>query len=186
VTALRFDDPLDDARRRRLLWAMPTGLYVLGATAGTSGPYNLMTCNLAVQVATAPCVVGVAVEVAARTHAMLEATGAGALCVLRRDQRALVRRFVKPVEDVAVDDAGRPTAMAGVDVALSPGGAPYLVDAAGCLELRVVDAVRFESHTFFCGEVVAVAVADEVVAGTASARTAELLRMEDTKMSYGG
>jgi hypothetical protein len=45
---------------------------------------------------------------------------------------------------------------------------------------------RFESHTLFCGEVTAAAVAAEVLEGPASARVAEILRMEDTKMSYGG
>jgi flavin reductase (DIM6/NTAB) family NADH-FMN oxidoreductase RutF len=190
VTELSFEaTPEGDdgiAQRRRLLWAMPTGLYVLGSTAGERGPYNLMTCSLAVQVATTPCVVAVAVEAAAQTHAAMAATGVATLCVLRRDQRALVRRFVKPVEDVATDERGRPVALNGVAVSVAPSGAPFLVDAAGCLDLRVLADQRFESHTLFCCEVVAAAVADVVLEGPASARVAEILRMEDTKMSYGG
>jgi len=190
VTALAFDATLEPAdavaHRRRLLWAMPTGLYVLGSTVGEEGPYNLMTCNLAVQVATSPCVVAVAVESAAVTHAAMRATGVATLCVLRRDQRALVRRFVKPVEDVELDADGRVVALGGAAVALAPSGAPYLTDAAGCLDLRVVATQPFESHTLFCGEVTAAAVAAEVLEGPASARVAEILRMEDTKMSYGG
>ncbi len=50
----------------------------------------------------------------------------------------------------------------------------------------MLEAVRFTSHSLFCCEVTGVAVADEVLAGTASDRVAEILRMEDTKMSYGG
>ena len=179
MTALAFDATLEPAdaiaHRRRLLWAMPTGLYVLGSTVGEEGPYNLMTCNLAVQVATSPCVT-----------AAMRATGVATLCVLRRDQRALVRRFVKPVEDVELDADGRVVALGGAAVALAPSGAPYLTDAAGCLDLRVVATQPFESHTLFCGEVTAAAVAAEVLEGPASARVAEILRMEDTKMSYGG
>lgn len=190
MTELAFEEPSDGddatARRRRLLWAMPTGLYVLGSTAGERGPYNLMTCNLAVQVATSPCVVAVAVEATARTHAAMAARRVAALCVLRRDQRALVRRFVKPVADVTSDEDGRPVELEGVAVSLTPSGAPFLVDAAGCLDLRVVAEQRFESHTLFCCEVEAAAVADVVLEGPASARVAEILRMEDTKMSYGG
>jgi flavin reductase (DIM6/NTAB) family NADH-FMN oxidoreductase RutF len=186
VTALSFDPVLDEARRRRLLWAMPAGLYVLGSTGGAQGPYNLMTHSLAVQAATQPCVVAVAVEVAARTHALVEASGVATLSVLRRDQRALVRRFVKPAEDHAVDASGRLVELGSVPVALAPSGAPHLLEAAGCLDLRVLEAVGFTSHTLFCCEVTSVAVADEVLKGTASQRVAEILRMEDTKMSYGG
>jgi flavin reductase (DIM6/NTAB) family NADH-FMN oxidoreductase RutF len=186
VTPLTFDPVLDDAKRRRLLWAMPAGLYVLGSTMGELGPYNLMTHSLGVQVATEPCVLAVAVEVAARTHAFLEASGVGALSVLRRDQRAVVRRFVKPVEDQAVDDAGRLVALNSVAVALAPSGAPHLLDAAGCLDLSVLEVVHFASHSLFCCEVTGVAVSDEVLAGSASDHLAEILRMEDTKMSYGG
>jgi flavin reductase (DIM6/NTAB) family NADH-FMN oxidoreductase RutF len=186
VTELSFDTASDDARRRRLLWAMPAGIYVLGSTAGDAGPFNLMTHSLAVQAATEPCVVAVAVEVAARTHALLEASGVATLSVLRRDQRTLVRRFVKPVVDVTLDGDGRPVALGGVPVGLAPSGAPHLLDAAGCFDLAVVERVRFASHTLFCCLVTGAAVADEVLEGTASQRTADILRMEDTKMSYGG
>lgn len=186
MTTLAFDAAHDEQRRRRLLWAMPSGLYVLGSTGGEHGPYNLMTHSLAVQAATEPCVVAVAVEVVARTHALVEASGVATLSVLRRDQRALVRRFVKPVEDQTLDASGRPTALNSVAVGLAPSGAPYLRDAAGCLDLHVLEAVRFASHTLFCCEVTGVAVADEVLEGTASDRIAEILRTEDTKMSYGG
>ena len=186
MTTLAFDAVHDASRRRRLLWAMPAGLYVLGSTGGADGPYNLMTHSLAVQAAVEPCVVALAVEVAARTHALVEASGVATLSVLRRDQRAVVRRFVKPVEDVTRDDAGRVVALSGVAVGLAPSGAPHLADAAGCLDLRVVQVVRFESHSLFCCEVAGVAVSDEVLEGSASARLAEILRMQDTKMSYRG
>ena len=185
MTGLFFDATGDDASRRRLLWAMPTGIYLLGSTQGAGGPYNLMTHSLVVQAAVEPCVLAAAVERGARTHAFLEAAGVAPLSVLRRDQRAIVRRFVKPVDDVTVQD-GLPVAMAGVDVAVAPSGAPYVLDAAGCLDLRVVDRVEFTSHTLFCLEVTGVAASASVLEGTASARIAEILRMEDTKMSYGG
>jgi flavin reductase (DIM6/NTAB) family NADH-FMN oxidoreductase RutF len=184
VSPLAFSSD-DEVARRRLLWAMPTGLYLLGSTAGAQGPYNLMTQSLSVQAAVEPCVVAVVVEAGARTHGYLEASGVAALSVLRRDQRALVRRFVKPVDDVELMGAV-PVVMAGEPVALAPSGAPHLRDAAGVLDLRVIERVSFVSHTLFCCEVTAVAASPAVLAGTASARTAEILRVEDTKMNYGG
>ena len=62
-----------DRLRRRILWSMPSGLYVLG-TRG-SGRRNLMTCNWATQVAVDPKLVAVSVESAALSHALLPQTG---------------------------------------------------------------------------------------------------------------
>ena len=186
MTDLRFEDDPDGARRRRLLWAMPAGIYVIGSVGAEAGTYNLMTHSLAVQVATEPCVVALAIDVTARTHAYVAASGIATLSVLRRDQRDLVRRFVKPVSEMELDEQRRPRTMAGVEVLVAASGAPYLADAAGCLDLGVLERVDFESHTLFCCEVRGVAVADVVLEGPASARHAEILRMEDTKMNYGG
>ncbi|MGH9114580.1 MAG: flavin reductase family protein, partial [Acidimicrobiales bacterium] len=58
-----------DRARRRLLWSMPSGLYVLGSRAG--GRRNLMTLNWATQVATNPKLLAVSVEVRAYTHRLL-------------------------------------------------------------------------------------------------------------------
>lgn len=185
MSALSVSTTFDDAHRRRLLWAMPAGIYVLGSRSPTSDAWNLMTHSLVVQASVEPCVVAVSIEVAARTHELVDASSVATLTVLRRDQRPLVRRFVKPVEDVVLGD-GVPTHMAGTPIALAPSGAPYLCDAAGCLDLRVIERVRFTSHTLFCCEVTAVGVAGELLEGTASERRLEVLRMEDTKMNYGG
>jgi len=186
VTRLSFDADPDGARRRRLLWSMPTGIYVVGSRGEGPGDFNLMTHSLVVQAATEPCVVALAIDVTARTHQFIESSGIATLSVLRRDQRDLVRRFVKPVEDVELDDAGGVRTMAGVEVLVASSGAPGLADAAGCLDLGVIEKVSFSSHTLFCCEVRGIAVADEVLEGPASARHAAILRMEDTKMNYGG
>jgi flavin reductase (DIM6/NTAB) family NADH-FMN oxidoreductase RutF len=186
VSALVFDDDPDGNQRRRLLWSMPTGIYVVGTTGGAPGAFNLMTQSLAVQVATEPCVLALAIDVTAVTHANVLATGVATLSILRRDQRDLVRRFVKPVGEIELDAEGRPRTMAGVDVLVAASGAPYLADAAGCLDLCVIDRVGYASHTLFCCEVRGAAVSAEVLEGPASAHHAAILRMEDTKMNYGG
>lgn len=184
MSELAFESPPDAEHRRRLLWAMPAGLYVLGTAGSPDGPFHAMTLSLVTQAATTPCVLAVALEATSRTHELVASTGVAALSVLRRDQRALVRRFVKT--DLRVEDTDGTFAIEGVEMARSPWGLPVVADALGALELRRCDERRFESHTLFLLEVGAVAVAPAVLEGTASARAAEVLRMEDTKMNYGG
>ena len=55
-----------DRLRRRVLWSLPVGLYVLGARAGSRR--NLMTVSWVTQVALDPKLIGVGVERQARTH----------------------------------------------------------------------------------------------------------------------
>ena len=159
-----------DRRRRRVLWSLPTGLYVLGSCA--DGRRNLMTLNWATQVATDPKVVAVSVESGAVTRDLVERGGVFSLSILRRDDRAVVRKFVKPLEDT-----GDPDSLAGHPVHAAVTGAPILDQAAGWLDCRVIERTAWDSHTVFFGEVVDCGEAD--VSG-------ELLRMEDTRMSYGG
>ncbi len=158
-----------DRRRRRILWSLPTGLYVLGSRA--AGRRNLMTLNWATQVATEPKLVGVSVEKAAVTHTLVAGGRAFTLNVLDRSDRAVVRKFVKPLED-----GGDPAELAGFAVHEEVTGAPVLDLAAAWLDCRVSQEVDCGSHTLFVGEIV----------GCGGADTDEVLRMEDTRMNYGG
>jgi flavin reductase (DIM6/NTAB) family NADH-FMN oxidoreductase RutF len=150
---------------------MPSGLYVLG-TRG-SGRRNLMTCNWATQVAVDPKLVAVSVEAAALSHALLAVDGVFSLNILARSERAIVRKFVKPL-----DDDGDPERLAGF--ALRPGltGAPILADAAVWIECELRHELDCGSHTLFVGEVVS--------CGGEGPDGLEILRMEDTRMNYGG
>ena len=161
-----------DRVRRRVLWTMPTGLYVLGSEA--AGRRNLMTLSWAMQVATAPKLLSVGIEAGAVTHDLVRAGGAFALSILAREDRALVRRFGKPL-----DDDGTPGNLAGHDVVTAVTGAPILAVAAAWLDCRVVQTVELGSHSLFIGEVVDCAEDTGRLAGG-------VLRMEDTRMSYGG
>ncbi len=49
-----------DRLRRRVLWSLPTGLFVVGSRAGERR--NLMTANWVMQVAVTPKLVAVSVE----------------------------------------------------------------------------------------------------------------------------
>ncbi len=175
--------PMDTARRRRrVLWAMPTGLYVVGSRAEEGGAVvrNLMTASLVVQVATDPVLVAVAVDATAVTRRLVVAGGCFSVSLLHREDRAVVRRFVKPVpaEAVVTDSAGRATAMAGEEVFEAATGAPLLRRAPGWVDCALRHQLDLGSHVLCVGEVVA--------AGGPDGDLPPVLRMEDTRMHYGG
>jgi flavin reductase (DIM6/NTAB) family NADH-FMN oxidoreductase RutF len=168
---------VDDRMRRRVLWAMPTGLYVVGSTDGEQD--NLMTANLVVQVATDPKLVAVALDVTSVTLGLVREGGCFALSLLAREDRAVVRRFVKPVPAATVvRSGGAPVEMAGEPVEVHVTGAPVLARAVAWLDCEVRHRLVLGSHELVIGEVVAV--------GGPSGDPPPVLRMEDTRMNYGG
>jgi flavin reductase (DIM6/NTAB) family NADH-FMN oxidoreductase RutF len=160
-----------DKLRRRLLWAVPSGLYVLGSRAGERR--NAMTCNWFTQVSFEPKLVGIGVDKAAFTHELISEGKVFAVNVIDREDRAIVRKFTKPVY---VDAAAM--TLNGFAYRESITGAPILVQAAGYLDCEVRQAVDSGSHTFFIGEI--------VDCGFQKPEDTDVLRMEDTRMSYGG
>jgi len=167
-----------DRLRRRVLWKMPSGLYVLGSRAGARR--NLMTLNWASQVAIEPKLVAVSVQISAVTHELVAAGKVFALSILKREDRAVVRRFVKPVDisEIDVDDAGVGT-MRQVEVRSDVTGAPVLAGAAAWIDCTVTEAIPLGSHSLFIGEVVGFGFGE-------GGEEAAVLRIEDTRMSYGG
>ncbi len=162
-----------DRLRRRVLWKMPSGLYVVGST-DKARRRNAMVLNWATQVSFDPKWIGIGVEHAAFTHELIEASGVFSLCMLDRQDRAVVRKFTKPVE---VDLAQR--TLNGFAYIDGPGtGAPVLAQSVAYVECEVRQPVAVGDHTLFLAEVVNVAfLTDEET---------EVLRMEDTRMNYGG
>jgi flavin reductase (DIM6/NTAB) family NADH-FMN oxidoreductase RutF len=160
-----------DRMRRRLLWTLPSGLYVVGSRSGERR--NLMTLNWATQVSFEPKLVGIGVEKTAVTHELIASGGSFTLNTVAREDRAIVRRFTKPVEHDP--DAGTLNGFAFRD---GPTGAPILGVAAAWLDCEVRNPVDCGGHTFFIGEV--------VDCGFDKPEDTEVLRMEDTRMSYGG
>lgn len=168
------DDALD-RRRRRVLWTLPSGLYLLGSRAG--GRRNLMTLNWATQLALEPKLLGVSVERAALTRELIAEGGVFALSILARADRAVVRRFVKP----ATDDPAAGT-LSGQAVRDGLTGAPILASALAWIECELRRSVDCGSHVLFVGEVVGAGFGD----GADPDGGDEVLRMEDTRMNYGG
>jgi flavin reductase (DIM6/NTAB) family NADH-FMN oxidoreductase RutF len=159
-----------DKLRRRVLWTMPYGLYVVGSRAGDRR--NLMTLNFASQVSFEPKLVGIGVEKAALTHELIGEGGSFVLNTVSREDRAIVRRFTKPVEQ------GADGTLNGFAVHDGRTGAPVLDQAVAWIDCEVRNPVDCGGHTFFIGEV--------VDCGFRQAEDTPVLRMEDTRMSYGG
>ena len=88
-----------DKLRRRVLWTLPYGLYVLGSRAGDRR--NGMTMNWVSQVSFEPKLLGVGIEKSALTHELVTESGVFVLNTVSREDRSIVRKFTKPVE---VDD----------------------------------------------------------------------------------
>ena len=163
-----------DRHRRRVLWSLPTGLYLIGSRH--EAEVNLMTANLVVQVCVEPKLVGVALERDSVTAGLVSAGGAFTVSLLRRSDRALVRRFAKPVTEVDRSTDGVVVAMAGQRVLeVGPQFLPVLAEAAGYLACTVTTVEQLGSHTLCIGEVAEV-----------GGEPADVLRMEDTRMHYGG
>ncbi len=160
-----------DKLRRRVLWTMPSGLYVVGSRAGSK--LNLMTLNWATQVSFEPKLLGIGVEKTAVTHELIADGGSFALNTIAREDRAIVRKFTKPVEH----DAATGT-LNGFPYHEGRTGAPILDQAAAWLDCEVRQTVDCGGHSFFVGEV--------VDCGFQRDEDTEVLRMEDTRMSYGG
>jgi len=179
-----------DRLRRRVLWAMPTGLFVVGSRSGDRR--NLMTCNWVMQVALDPKLVAVGVEASSVTRGLIEQGGSFSVSILARSDRGLVRRFVKPVRDVTVDEAGRATSMQGEPVVEVADGLPCLAVALGWLACSVREVHDWgtgtdgdpASHVLVVGEVVDAGESDRLV--TPTEPDDSVLTMSDTRMNYGG
>jgi flavin reductase (DIM6/NTAB) family NADH-FMN oxidoreductase RutF len=132
-----------------------------------------MTLNWATQLGFDPKLVGISVEKEAFTHELIAAGGVFSLCIIEREDRAIVRKFTKPVE---VDTAAQ--TLNGFPYRDGVNGAPILTQAVAYVECEVRQSVDVGGHTLFIGEV--------IDAGFAKAEDTPVLRMEDTRMNYGG
>jgi flavin reductase (DIM6/NTAB) family NADH-FMN oxidoreductase RutF len=161
-----------DRLRRRVLWKMPSGLYVIGST-DKGERRNAMTANWVSQLSFDPKWVGVSVEREALTHELIEAGGCFAISLIDREDRAIVRKFTKPVD---VDLAAK--TLNGFEYVERATGAPVLAQSVAFVDCEVRDRLESGDHTLFAGEV--------VDAGFLKDEEIDVLRMEDTRMNYGG
>ncbi len=161
-----------DRLRRRVLWKMPSGLYVLGSTDGAERR-NGMTINWVTQLSFDPKWIGVSVERTALTHELIDAGGCFGLSLIDLEDRAIVRKFTKPVE---VDLDAK--TLNGFPYLEKATGAPILSQAVAYIDCSVREQVTVGHHTLFIGEV--------TDSGFFKDEDTPVLRMEDTRMNYGG
>jgi flavin reductase (DIM6/NTAB) family NADH-FMN oxidoreductase RutF len=163
-----------DRHRRRVLWAMPAGLYLIGSRNGDE--VNLMTANLVIQVCMEPKLVAVALERDSVTVRLVTESNGFSISLLHRTDRDVVRRFVKPVNEVERDEDGAVVALSGQPVTeVGTDRLPVLAQSAGYIVCSLSRAEELGSHTLCIGEVVDV-----------GGEPSDVLRMEDTRMHYGG
>jgi flavin reductase (DIM6/NTAB) family NADH-FMN oxidoreductase RutF len=163
-----------DRQRRRVLWALPTGLYLIGSRSGEE--VNLMAANLVVQVCLEPKLVAAAIEANSVTAGLVAQSGAFTVCLLARQDKDVVRKFVKPVSEVERSDDGTVSSMSGHPVReVGERRLPVLAAATAHLVCEVVRHEVLGSHTLFIGEVTGV-----------GGEPTDVLRLEDTRMHYGG
>jgi flavin reductase (DIM6/NTAB) family NADH-FMN oxidoreductase RutF len=154
-----------------------------------------MTCSWIMQVATSPKLVAAAIERSSVTLGLIMESGYFTVSALAREDRALVRRFVKPAQDVVLDDEGHAISIQDTPVIEANGGAPRLAAARAWLACAVrtdlrssLDGDEGVSHYLVVGEVLDAGgpVAEEGTSDGTSGGRPEVLRMEDTRMNYGG
>jgi flavin reductase (DIM6/NTAB) family NADH-FMN oxidoreductase RutF len=132
-----------------------------------------MTLNWATQLGFDPKILGISVEAEAFTHELIAAGGVFSLNIVDLEDRAIVRKFTKPV-DVDLDAR----TLNGFPYHDGATGAPILDQALAYVDCEVRQAVDVGGHTLFLGEI--------VDAGFQKDEETPVLRMEDTRMSYGG
>jgi flavin reductase (DIM6/NTAB) family NADH-FMN oxidoreductase RutF len=126
------------------------------------------------QVSLEPKQVAVSVEHSAVTHGLIVEGGCFSVALVAREDRAVVRKFVKPAEhDVEVHT------LAGIAYRDGVSGAPIPELAIGYLDCGLRYSLDVGSHSLFVGEVLDAGFA---IGG----ENVPVLRMEDTRMSYGG
>jgi flavin reductase (DIM6/NTAB) family NADH-FMN oxidoreductase RutF len=114
------------------------------------------------------------------TAGLVLAEEAFSLSILARTDRDVIRRFVKPVTPDAVERDGNGVVTSMSAIAVTEVGdhhLPVLATAAGHIDCALTGYQPLGSHTLCIGEVVG--VGGEPAEG-------EILRMEDTRMHYGG
>src|SRR4051812_41264747 len=134
-----------DKLRRRVLWKLPYGLYVVGSRDAAERR-NGMTTNWVTQMSFDPKWIGVGVERGAFTHELIEAGGVFSVCLIDREDRAIVRKFTKPVD---VDLAAK--TLNGFEYHERVTGAPILTQSVAFLDCVVRDRMEVGNHTFFAG-----------------------------------
>jgi len=154
----------------KVLWSIPNVLCLVGTRSGDE--WNGMTQSWVTQVSMEPVLVAIAVDREALTHRLITESGVFSINLWNRDDTKPFVKFSKPATYHDGELNGQP---------VRPGatGAPVFDNAVAYVDCRVWGSTNVGTHTVFYGEVV-----DAGFQG--AGEEAEVARMEDTRMKYGG
>ncbi len=159
--------------RRKLLWAFPTGLYLLGSHL--NGQVHVMTTSWVMQVATTPKMIACSVEQNSKSLEFISGTGTFSISILPKSQRSTIRKYVK--RDQRQEMVNGNLTIEGNSFLLAESGNPYLEAGVGFLEAQLVTRTDFESHAVLFGEISDCLALTDIK---------DVLDMHDTLMNYGG
>ncbi len=162
--------PPSDETINKVLWRIPNVLCLVGSRAGEE--WNGMTTSWVTQVSMEPVLVAIAIDRSALTHRLISQGGAFSINLWdRADTRPFVK-FSKPATKEGMTLNGRPIREGST-------GVPIFEEAIAFIECTVWDQRDVGTHTVFYGELVDCGFQGE-------GEQAEVARMEDTRMKYGG
>ncbi len=128
-------------------WA--TGVTIVSATDGAAS--HGMTVSTFTSISLTPPLILVSLEKVARTHDLVQRSGAFGVSILSQEQQEISDRF-----------AGRHTEdldrFAGLAVRTLVTGAPLLAENLSCFDCSVTSSQAIGTHTVFFGEVLALEV----------------------------
>ncbi|MBU1227224.1 MAG: flavin reductase family protein [Actinobacteria bacterium] len=153
----------------KVLWKIPNVLCLIGSRDGDR--WNAMTASWVTQAAMEPVLVAVGVDKKALTHDLISNGGAFTVNLWSREDTRTFVKFSKPAVKEGMSLNGRP-------IRTGATGAPIFEEAVAYLDCRLWKAVDCGTHSLMLGEV--------VDCGFQSDPEAEVARMEDTRMKYGG
>ena len=151
-------------------WSIPNALCLIGSRHGDE--WNGMTQSWVTQVSMEPVLIAISVDRKAVTNRLIRDGRAFSVNLWDREDTRVFRKFSTPAEKDGQMLNGRPvrTGLTGV---------PIFDEAVAWLECRVTQVLDVGTHDLFLGEVVDVGFGE-------GGRDAEVARMEDTRMKYGG
>jgi len=159
-----------DETMNKVLWSIPNVLCLVGSRDGDE--WNGMTTSWVTQVAMEPVLVAIGVDKKAVTHRLIVDGGSFSVNLWSRaDTRPFVK-FSKPATKEGDTLNGRPI-RTGVT------GAPIFEEAVAFMDCTLWQTVDVGTHSVFLGEVVDCGFQND-------GEDAEIARMEDTRMKYGG
>ena len=159
---------MDLHAKKKLLRAIPYGLYVAGVKAGEE--LHAFTLSWLTQVSLKPPVVAAGIRKGSKSLRMIRKGKVLSINFIRKDHSATIAHFFKPA-DFHGSRLGSHPFHAGET------GAPILDEAVGFLECRVKKVISgFGDHSAVIAEVMQAKIIHD----------AECLKMSDTPWHYGG